>query len=102
MKVKVKLDVKVKLKVKVKKVSAVEECSGECSGIGAIHFMRLCGLSYAIFFIHMLQSQILASSNFSNNLNLVPWIGAQPCIQMLLRQFSNMTTYIRVVGKMPD
>ena len=38
----------------------------------------------------MLQSEILASSNFSNNFNLVPWIGAQPYIPMLLRSFSNM------------
>ena len=33
----------------------------------------------------ILPSEILASSNFSKNLNLVTWIGAQPYIQILLR-----------------
>ena len=49
-----------------------------------------------------LQYDILTVLNFSNTLNLVPWIGAQPYIQMLARQFSNMIMYFRVVEKMPN
>ena len=36
------------------------------------------------------------------NLNFVPWIGEQPYIKMLFWHFSNMTTYVRVVGKRQD
>ena len=51
--------------------------------------------------IYMLHSEILASLNFNKNQNLIPWIGEQPYIKMLLLLFSNINLYIRVVGKMP-
>ena len=51
--------------------------------------------------MHKLHSEIIASINFTKNQNLVPWIREQPYIKMLLRQFSNINAYIRVVGKMP-
>ena len=49
-----------------------------------------------------LKFEILASLNFNKNKNLVPLIGEEPYIEMLSWQFSNITKYIRVVGKMPD
>ena len=36
------------------------------------------------------------------NYNLVPWIGEQPNIEMLIQQFSNISIYIRVVVIMCD
>ena len=38
----------------------------------------------------MFHSEILASINFNNNLNLVPWLGGQPNIEMLFWKFFNM------------
>ena len=52
--------------------------------------------------IHMLHSEILASLNFNKNQNFFPWIGEQLFTEMLFRQFSNITVYIRVVGKIQD
>ena len=49
----------------------------------------------------MLHSQILAS-NFIKNYNPVPWFGAKQYIEILFQQFSNITTYIRVVENMLD
>ena len=51
---------------------------------------------------YMLHSEILASLNFNNNLNLFPWIGDLPYIEMLFQKFSNIPTSIRIVGKLPD
>jgi hypothetical protein len=46
-----------------------------------------------------LPSEILASLNFNKKKNLVPSIGEQPYIKMLLQLCSNIPKYIRVVGK---
>ena len=46
--------------------------------------------------------QILASLSFKKKIYLVPWIGEHPYIEMLFRQFSNITIYVRLVGKMLD
>ena len=43
----------------------------------------------------MLHSRILTSLNFNNKFNLFPRIWEQPYIEMLFRQLSNITTYIR-------
>ena len=54
------------------------------------------------FQLYRVHSDIMASLNFKKNYNLVPWTGEQPYIKMLFQLFSNLTTYVRVVGKLPD
>ena len=46
--------------------------------------------------IYMFHSEIMTSKN------LFPWIGEQPYIEMLFGQFSNINTYVKIVGKMQD
>ena len=46
--------------------------------------------------------EILASINFNQKWNSVPWIGDQPYIEILFQQFSNITIFVRVLGKLLD
>ena len=51
---------------------------------------------------HKLHSEILASLNFNKNKNFVPWIGEQTYTEMLVWQFSNITIYVKSVGKITN
>ena len=51
---------------------------------------------------HMWHSQILASWNFSSNLDFVPWIGEKLDIGAKFQQFSRFNKYIRVPGKLSE
>ena len=50
-------------------------------------------LLFLQLYIYMLNSDILTSLNFNKNQNLVPYIEGQPCIKILLRQFSHINAY---------
>ena len=50
----------------------------------------------------MSYSEIMATLNFIKNLNLVPWTGEHPYIEMLFQKFSYITLFVRVVGKILD
>ena len=47
-------------------------------------------------------SQILATSNFSTNNDIVPWIGEKLHIGAKFQQFSRNNMYVRVPGKLSD
>ena len=54
------------------------------------------------YYKHMWHFQILASWNFSSNLDFVPWIGEKLHIGGEFLQFSRINMYIRVPGKLSE
>ena len=55
-----------------------------------------------IFSLPRSNSQILATSNFSTNNDIVPWIGEKLHIGAEFQQFSRNNMYVRVPGKLSD
>ena len=52
--------------------------------------------------MYMFYSEILASLNFNKNKKKFPRIREQPYTEILFCQFSNIITYVKIVGKILD